>query len=187
MFRSKRTRWPVVVAGVVLAAILGSLGSVQAQQSAEKNRLGEEIALVEQALNGTQQGQAGSTQEEIENRLSETSLDLGNAKEQLSRSTDSIVANETLFNIAAACGVEVTEVSVSPVSQEDLAEVTCSILPIQVTVSGKIPNLIDFIMTLNTSVANGLVRSARISVQAEMTEEDPFADVRFVIYSYGGE
>ena len=182
----KKTRWPVVIVGVVLAAILGSLGSVQAQQLAEKGRLGEELALAEQVLNGDQQKQADS-EEDMTVLLSETSLDLTNAKAQLSRSTDSIIANETLFNIARACGVEVTEITVSPVTDEDLAEVTCSVLPVQVAVKGDMPQLVNFIMTLNTSVANGLVRSASASVPATETEEIPRADVRLVIYSYEGE
>ena len=183
---TKKTRWPVVVVGVVLAAILGSLGTVQAQQMSEKTRLGEEIALAEQALNGAQQKQADS-EEDMATMLSETSLDLSNARTQLSRHTDSIIANETLFNLARACGVEVTEITVSPVSDEDLAEVTCSGLPVQVTVEGDTPALIDFIMTLNTTVPNGLVRSAKVTVPAVLVEQSPRADVRLLIFSYEGE
>ena len=181
----KKTRWIVVIVGVVLAAILGSLGSVQAQQVAEKSRLEEELALAEEALNGAQQ--KTDSAEAMTSLLSETSLDLSNARTQLSRHTDSIIANETLFNLARACGVEVTEITVSPVSDEDLAEVTCSGLPVQVTVEGDTPALIDFIMTLNTTVPNGLVRSAKVTVPAVLVEQSPRADVRLLIFSYEGE
>lgn len=182
----KRTRWPVVIAAVLLAAILGGLGTVQARQAGEKSRLGDELALVEEGLSGSQRGQAGSSQGEMESRLSETTADLSTAKGQLSRSTDSIIANETLFDLAGLCGVVVTKIRVSPFTAEDLAEVPCSILPVTVTVEGEMPQLIDFIMTLNTSVTNGLVRSASASISVS-AEASPSADVRLVIYSYRGE
>jgi len=135
---------------VVLAAILGGLGSVQAQQASEKSRLDSELAMAEEAINGARQKQAES--EDMTGRLSDTSIDLSNAKAQLSRHTDSIIANETLFDLARVCGVEITEITVSPEADEDLAETTCSALPVQVTVQGSMPQLIDFIMTLNPNL-----------------------------------
>jgi len=65
---SKRTRWPIVITCVVLAAILGSLGVVQARQATEKSRLDSELALMEQNLGDTQLEQAGSQREETQSR-----------------------------------------------------------------------------------------------------------------------
>lgn len=183
----KKTRWPIVIAGVVLAVVLSSLGVVQAQQATEKNRLDSEISLVEESIGDFQPVKSDSTQENMKSRLDDTYADLDVAKEYLSRSTDSIETNETLFNIAADCGVLVTNITISPISSEDMEDITCTILPFSVIVEGETPQLLDFIMTLNTDATNGVVKSARISVPADGTEVSPWADVKMIIYYYEGE
>jgi len=187
MLRSKKTRWPVVIVGVVLAAILGSLGTVQARQSAERSRLDAELAVAEESLRSAQLVQTGAEQSERKERLSTVSADLEDARAQLSEQTDSIIANEVLFNIARLCGVTLTEITVSPVTEEDLEQVPCSLLPVSVKATGNMAALVNFIMTLNTTVTNGVVRSARATAPDSTTSEPPSAQVRLVIYSYQGE
>ena len=185
---SKKTRWPIVITGVVLAAILGSLSVVQARQSTEKNRLDSEMALMEQNLGDTQLEQAGSQRGETQSRLSGTSADLHAARELLSQSTDSIEAHDTLFNIAGTCSVQVNNIIIAPLSSEDLVDIPCTILSFTVIVEGELPQLLNFVMTLNTDVTNGVVSSARISVPLETEEQElPKADVRMVIYYYEDE
>ncbi|MBL7166724.1 MAG: hypothetical protein ISS55_09610 [Dehalococcoidales bacterium] len=184
---SKRTRWPVVITGVVLAAILGSLGVVQAQQITEKSRLDSEIASVEQSLDEYRPKQGSSSQEEMEERLSEATAALDEVKAQLSESIDSIEADDILFDIAALSSVQIQQIDIAPVSSEDLVDVPCTILSLTVIVEGAIPQLLDFVMTLNTDVTNGVVKSARISVPIETEDQTPKADVKMVIYYYEGE
>ena len=184
---SKGTRWPVVITGVVLAAILGSLGVVQAQQATEKSRLDSELASVEESLDEYRPKQGSYSQEEMEERLSEATAALDEVKAQLSESTDSIEADDILFDIAALCGVQINQIDIAPVSSEDLADVPYTILSLTVIVEGGLPQLLDFVMTLNTDVTNGVVNSARISVPIETEEETPEADVKMVIYYYEDE
>ena len=188
----KMTRWPVVITSVVLAAILGSLGMVQAQQATEKSLLDSELASVEQSLDEYRPKQGSSSQEEMEERLSEATAALDEVKAQLSESTDSIEADDTLFDIAALSGVQITQIDIAPLSSEDLVDLPCTILSLTVIVEGEIPQLLDFVMTLNTDVTNGVVNSARISVPIESdlieTEDQaPKADVKMVIYYYEDE
>ncbi len=184
----KMTRWPVVITSVVLAAILGSLGMVQAQQATEKSLLDSERASVEQSLDEYRPKQGSSSQEEMEERLSEATAALDEVKAQLSESTDSIEADDTLFDIAALSGVQITQIDIAPLSSEDLVDLPCTILSLTVIVEGEIPQLLDFVMTLNTDVTNGVVNSARISVPTESAETEepkpPKADVKMVIYYY---
>ena len=186
----KMTRWPVVITSVVLAAILGSLGMVQAQQATEKSLLDSELASVEQSLDEYRPKQGSSSQEEMEERLSEATAALGEVKAQLSESTDSIEADDTLFDIAALSGVQITQIDIAPLSSEDLVNLPCTILSLTVIVEGETPQLLDFVMTLNTDVTNGVVNSARISVPIEAAETEgqaPKADVKMVIYYYEDE
>jgi hypothetical protein len=173
---------------VVLAAILGSLGVVQARQATEKNRLDSELALVEENLGDTELDQAGSQQEETQSLLSGTSADLDTARARLSQSTDSIEAHDTLFNIARTCSVQVNNITIAPLSSENLVDIPCTILSLTVIVEGEVPQLLNFIMTLNTDVTNGVVSSARISVPVETGEQElPKADVKMAIYYYEDE
>ena len=57
-----------------------------------------------------------------------------------------------------------------------------------VIVEGELPQLLNFVMTLNTDVTNGVVSSARISVPVETEEQElPKADVKMAIYYYEDE
>jgi len=187
--RVKKTRWPIVIAGIVLAAILSSLGVVQAQQITEKNRLDSEITSAEESLAEFRTSQGVYLLDEMEESLSETSDALDEAKAQLSESTDSIEVNDILFNIAAICGVVLNDITIAPVSTENsLVDVPCTTLSVTTIVEGEVPQLLDFVMMLNTDVTNGVVESARISVPLETEEqEQPKADVKMVIYYYEGE
>jgi len=176
-----KTRWPVVVVVVVLAAVFGSLGAVQARQSAEKTRLEQEISALEENITEDLQ------QRSQRDSSTETSAELEAAKAQLSIQTDSIDANEALFEIARRYGVMVTETMVANESAADLAGVTCSTLPVTVSVEGEVLQLVEFIMALNTEVPNGLVGEARASVPSASSDALPWADVSLAIYSYQGE
>ncbi|HEY91169.1 MAG TPA: hypothetical protein G4O07_04970 [Dehalococcoidia bacterium] len=186
--RVKKTRWPIVIAGIVLAAILSSLGVVQAQQITEKNRLDSEITSAEESLAEFQPSQGVYLLDEMEESLSETSDALDETKAQLSESTDSIEANDILFNIAAICGVVLNDITISSVSTENLVDVPCTTLSVTTIVKGGLPQLLDFVLMLNTDVTNGVVESVRISVPLDTEEqEQPKADVKMVIYYYEDE
>ena len=187
--RIKKTRWPIVITGVVLVAILSGLGVVQARQMTEKNRLDNEITSAEESLDEFRPSQGVYPLDEMEELLGETSAALDEIKTQLSRSTDSIEADDALFNIAMLSGVQINQIDIAPVSTENsLVDVPCTTLSVTTIVEGGMPQLLDFIMMLNTDLTNGVVESARISVPLDTEEqEQPKADVKMVIYYYEGE
>ncbi len=174
---------------MVLVVILGSLGVVQAQQMTEKSRLDSEIKSVEEGLDEFRPSQGIYPLDEMEESLSETSAALDDIRTQLSESTDSIEADDTLFYIAALSGVQINQIDIAPVSTENsLVDVPCTTLSVTTIVEGEVPRLLDFIMMLNTNVTNGVVESARISVPLDTEgQEQPKADVKMVIYYYEGE
>jgi len=161
---------------------------VQAQQTTEKNRLASEIASTEEGLEEFLPSQGIYPMDEMEGSLSEATTALDEVKAQLSESTDSIEADYILFRIAATCSVQVNDITIAPLSSENLVDIPCTILSLTVIVEGELPQLLDFVMTLNTDVTNGVVNSARISIPLETGEQElPKANVKMVIYYYEDE
>ncbi len=178
-----KTSWLVLTVGVAII-IFASLGVVRLQQLNEQNRLNEQLSLTEQRLDRLQVEQLSSQKEELERRLSQTMSQLEAAKASLSQPIESITVSDTLFDIAEACGVEITEFSSSELASSDLEGITCSVLPLTVTVEGDAPNLINFISKLNDDFLTGAIHSININVSEDTGEERSSANIRLLVYNY---
>lgn len=177
--------WLILTVGITIIAFT-SLGIAHSQQVHKQNQLNEELSLAERRLNGLQFEELSSQQEELEKQLSQTISQLETAKTRLSQPAESIAASDALFGIAETCGVEVTEMSSSGPSSGDLEGVTCSVLPLTARVEGDVPNLISFVIKLNSDFMTGVVKSVDISVSENTTEERSAANIRLLIYTYQG-
>ncbi len=70
----------------------------------------------------------------------------------------------------------------------DLAGVPCLTTPVSVSVEGDLPDVLDFVTSLNTSVTNGLVKSADVTApDIAESDEMPTASIELIIYTYEGE
>ncbi len=171
-----------------LVAALTTLGIVQAQQMGEKSSLSEELDTVEYNLSMLEAGDSSFGQDEMDTQMDGAQSDFNTAKVILTQPVDSIIANESLFNIAAVSSVTLTSISVSPLSSDGaLAELPCFHLPLSITAEGNVTALLDFISRLNTDLTNGLVRSAILSIPEPPAEDDALVHIELIIYTYQGE
>ena len=181
-------KWLIYGVIIGLVAALTTLGIVQAQQIGEKSSLSEEFDTVEYNLSMLEAGGPSFGQDEMDTQMDGSQADFNTAKAILTQPVDSIIANESLFNIAAVSSVTLTSISVSPLSSDEaLAELPCFHLPLSITAEGNITALLDFISRLNTDLTNGLVRSAILSIPETPTEGDSLVDIELIIYTYLGE
>lgn len=180
-------KWLAYGATIGLVAALTTLGIVQAQQMGEKTSLSEELETVEYNLSMLEAGGASFGQQGSGTQAGDDQNNFDNARTILSRTVDSIIASEALFNIAEASSVTLTAISVSPFYDDVLAELPCSYLPLYMSVEGNEPALLDFISRLNVDLTNGLVRSVMLSVPETAEEGEATADIEIVIYTYQGE
>ena len=185
--KPRKTRWPIVIVGILLVIVLGGLSTVHAQQVQEGNQLSGELSLVEQRLNSYQLSELSSQKAEMEKQLGQALAELETAKAALSQPTDSIAAIDALFGIAEACDVEIVKISLSGLAGDDLAGVTCSILPFAIEAEGDAPSLINFIIKLNGDLTNSVVNSAEISMNETDDMENPSTEINLVIYFYQGD
>ena len=136
---------------------------------------------------GTTPWQLGATGADFPKLIASLHRQLDAAKAILSQPIGSIVASDTLFNIAETCGVEVTEISSSGSAGGELEGIACSVLPLTARVEGDIPNLINFIIKLNGDFTTGAVKSVDISVSENTTEERSSANIQLLVYTYQGD
>ncbi len=183
----RKIGWPTIISAVLLLALLSGLGIVQARQASDKTRLSTEILLAETSgLGASEQGPTGS-QAKMKIRLDETAVTLEQARTLLSRTTDSIEASETVFRIAAAQGVVISQLDVSPEAPTVLGGLESSMLALSLSVKCPADEMLNFIVALNREVVNGVVTSVNIDVPADMLGLASRAEIDLAIYFYRGE
>lgn len=180
-------KWLIYGGIIGLVAALTTMGIIQVQQTKEKNSLSGDLSMAEQVLSILEANQSASWLDEIDTQLDEAQTDFDTARAELSQPIDSIIANESLFRIAADSSVTLTSIAVSSLYDDTLAELSCSYLPLNVTAKGDLASLLDFISRLNTDLTNGLVRLATLNIPEASDEGESSADIEMVIYTYQGE
>ena len=186
--RVLKAKWPLVIIGGLLLVTVAGLGTVQARQSGQRGRLGNELAVAEEGLRQYELEQASSQSGEMKSRLSNVLTYRDTAIEDLSQYMGTITANETLFGIARECNVTITAITILNEYGVDLAGVPCLTTPVSVSVEGDLPDVLDFVTSLNTSVTNGLVKSADVTApDIAESDEMPTASIELIIYTYEGE
>lgn len=171
----------------IFVITFASLGAVRSQQVHEQKQLNDELQLVELKLREFQVEQLSHKQQELEKQLRETTSQSEATEGTLPQPPGSIAANDTLFNIAEACGVEVTEIGSSGLASDELGGIPCYVLTLTARAKGNLSDLISFITRLNSDLTNGVVGSVEISVPAATSEEKPSATIRLTVYTYHGD
>ena len=200
-----KTSWLIIVLGFFIIAF-GSLGLARSQQVEEKSQLVDEITVAEKRLSNLQLKELYSQKEELEEQLNDTLSHLEVAKDALRQTIESADVTDSLFQIATASGVEITDISSLGIGEGELEDIACSVIKLTIMVTGDVPNLISYVTKLNTDFTTGLVTSAEISVLGEAQEEmegeaeeeeegeeeeseeadKPTANIQLIIYSYEG-
>jgi type II secretory pathway pseudopilin PulG len=190
-----KTTWIVLAIGIFLV-LYAALGSAYLQQGQEQNQLDQELSQLQLSLKGFSSAQLSSQHEELENRLTQAESQLRTAKTNLRRSIESIGVTDTLFNVAKTCDVEITEISASAPTEKELEGIICSVLSLEATAEGDVPDLINFVIEVSRQFPSGVAESVQIDVpevteeeevEEEVEEEKPSAKITLSIYTYTGD
>jgi len=165
--------WTLLGVGILIVAFV-SLGLTYLKQANEQKRLDEELFLAEQKLNSLELKSLYSEEEELDKHLSQLTAQLQSNPDKvvLSQPLISTDITDTLFDIAELCAVEIYSITSSGLGSGGLESLTCSALPITVTVKGDVANLITYITKLNDDFANGTVQAVQINVPLPPSEEE---------------
>ncbi len=182
---SKKTLLVIAIGIFVITLIV--LGMARSRQVQQQNQMNEELALAQSKLMGGQTERLSSRQAELERQLSQTESQFEAVKAIFSRSVGSFAATSILFDSAKACGVEVTNMTSPGSATESLEGATCSVILLTAKVEGDVPNLVSFIVRLNSNFATGVVKSVTITIPEANSGEKASADIQLTVYSHQGD
>ncbi len=181
-----RTSLLLIIAGVFIIALVW-LGVGYFQRSDEQNQLKEQLTLAQSKLRGVQLEDLSSRQVELNEQLSQTTSQFEEVRAIFCQPFGSIAVTDVLFDIAETHGLEVTAVTSPGLASESLEGSTCLVTTLNVTVEGDVPNLVDFVISLNSQLATGVVESITITVPETTSEEKTSANIQLVVYLYQGD
>lgn len=158
-----KTSWIILSIGIFLVVAAG-LGLTRSQQIQEQGQLDEELGMTEMRLSKLQVQELPQQQEELQERLDESAIQLMAARDRLRQTVESIDVTDEFFAIAQACNTTVMSISSSGIKSDKLGDIACSMIQINARVEGEVPNLIDLVISLNSDFTTGVVESAQITV-----------------------
>lgn len=171
----------------ILVVILGSLGLTRSQQIGTQKKLDEELSLAQMRIDKLPTKQLQQQKEELERKLEESLSQLDIAKESLQQPVESDDVIEEFFAIADSCRVGIANIAASNIRTSQLENVDCRTILINSSVKGKLPNLIDFVISLNNDFTTGIVNTVGISIQEETEDGNSSASVQMEVNTYKGD
>jgi hypothetical protein len=180
-----KTSWLILFAGVFVVIVVG-LFLTHSQQLKEQERLNDELSVVEMRLNKLEVKQLYQEEEGLQKQVDENNVQLLAAKDSLRQTVESIDVTDKFFAIARSCDVEITSISSSSIKTEDLGDINCFKITLNVVAEGEVDNLISFIIKLNNDFITGIVDSAQISIP-EKDCQKPSANIMVAVHAYKGD
>ena len=201
----KLSRTAGLILGIgVFAIAFVSLYMVYLQQGREQQRLDDSLSLAQATLPTlvSERDDLESQLTQSESELAQAQSFLHEAKAKFDESVESIEYDEKLFDIADDCDLEITkltasepsdeevELTGSEASDEEVESVTYSITSFTVEVEGTVAHILDFINTIATDeyFINATIELVKMEVpEPGEGKEKPSATIDLIIYGYKGE
>ncbi len=169
----------IIAAGVLIIALAGVYMQYKGQ-SDELTQLKEQLAQAELNLSKVQLEQLSVKQTELEEQLTQATSQFEAAKVPFSELIGSTTVISTFLRVAEDNGLEVTEIT-SPGSAEDTSgELDYRVVPLTAKVQGDTPNLVSFLLELDSSLVTGVIKSVTAG-------ENSTAEIELVVYTYRGD
>ena len=125
-------------------------------------------------------------QEELQQRLDESHIGLGEAKDRLRQPIASVDVTDKIFQIAEYSNVTIMSLSTTQIKGGQLGSVEMSTISITTSVTGHSSDVINFIINVNHGFTTGIVQMATIGIPEDEEEELAAASLNIIIYSYKG-
>lgn len=184
--RLSKASWLILSAGIFIVVLAG-LGVTRSQQLKEQTQLEEELNLTTMRVEQLQATELRPQYEELLQRVEEGEAQLKDAKDRMRQTVESVDVTEKFFIIAEYCGVTIMRMNTTPISKHSVESVECSTISVTTFVEGEVPNIIDFIISLNDGFTTGYIETAQIIIPDESSDEVPTATVQMTVYAYKGK
>jgi hypothetical protein len=179
-----KTGWLILAAGIFIVVVAG-MGITRSGQLKDQNRLGTDLLLSQTRLDKIET--TSQTQiNELNQQLVDSGQQLAEAKDRLRQKIESVDVADKFYEIAKYYSVNVTIMGTTMIAKESYQGVPCSVISLSGSASGKLTNIIEFIVGLNNNFSTGFVQSAQIRVADDATSSESAASISLVVYSYEG-
>jgi len=174
--------WLTIIIGTVVIAVAG-LSVSYFQQINQYNKINEQLIQVRSNLEKTQVSILLSNKAELEEKISEKTLQLENAQAQLSIPMASSIITKTLFDVAEKHRLKVNEMTSSSPRIDNQAGVKLSQTELTACVVGNLSDIILFIIDLDKRFSTGVIKSVVIDMPNGDAGDDTTIDFRMDIYT----
>ncbi|MFC2025265.1 hypothetical protein ACFLTG_02515 [Chloroflexota bacterium] len=181
-----KTGWLLITAWIFIL-ILATLGINSFQRVSERNQLNEKLILAKSNLEHPLLEDLSSQETELKEQLSQYISQYEAAKATVYQPVGNSAAIGILFDAAKAHGLEVTDLSSSGPTTENLGRTTFSVISLTAKVEGDIGKLVNFTVKLKDYFTTGVVKSIQITMPETTNGDKASADVHMVIYMYRGD
>ena len=162
------------------------LNSIHSQRIDERNTLNDKLTLTQSKVRAIPLDALSRQNTELQQQLAQTTSQLNAARTTLSQSINKTFVVDTLLSTAKAYNLEITEMTLSGLTDASLDKLPTSAVFLTVTLEGEVVNLVGFSTKLNTLFNTGAIQSAIISSSANTTIEKPQATIKLTIYTVQG-
>jgi len=166
-----KTSWLILIVGILIIAF-GSLGFTRAQQVDQQGQLDDKLSVAEKRLAGLQLRDLQNEKLNLEQQLEQAELQMKTAQDALREPIESIPVIDSLFQIAAASNVVITDINSSGITREKLEKIDVSVSKMTISVQGTVLDLITFVTRLNTDFSAGVVEATEINTQNLVAEDE---------------
>jgi hypothetical protein len=180
-----KTSWLILSAGIFIVVLAG-LGITRSQQLSEQGKLDDELGISQKSLDNLKNTDLSKQLDELKQQAAEKQLQLDEARKRLDQTVVSVEVTDEFFSVADYCGVKVISISTSPIILSTYEGIGLDTTALNAVAEGELPDLINFVVSLNNDFTTGLVNSAQIDIPPSTSEETPSASIQIIIYSYEG-
>ena len=177
-----RTRW-FVITGVIMAVTIAGLSLVYFQRSQQQKQLDARLIQAQSETASTEILNLITTRNEKELASTRASSQLDALRFSNSRQVVSSTITRTLFDVAKAHGMEISELVSSAPTDATFKGVSFSLINLKVIASGDGPKMIDFLIHLNSSFSSGVIQSVIINIPEKTDAGKATADISMDIYT----
>lgn len=181
-----KTSWLILSVGIFVVVLAG-LGITRSQQLQEQGKLENELGDSQMILDKIKVADLQQRLGELQQNADEEQLQLDEAKNKLDQTVVSVDVTDEFFSIADYCGVVIMSMSTTPIQPNTFEGIGLSTTALNAGVVGELPDLINFVVSLNNDFTTGLIKSTQIIIPASSSNETPSASVQMIIYSYEGK
>ncbi|MDO8715214.1 MAG: hypothetical protein Q7J73_00120 [Dehalococcoidales bacterium] len=182
----------ILISIFAFLVLVFTLNSIRDRRINERSTLDKQLTLTQSKISSVQLEPFSTRKTELEQQLSQTAAQLNVAEATLSQSINKTAIVAILLNTAKAHTLEITEMTLSGLTDASLEKVPASVVLLTVTLEGDMLNLVAFTTQLNSLFETGTIQAANITSSANITISTngsgikPQAVIKLAIYTVQG-